>query len=138
MKIKKAVIISLLSVSIFGVSGQSTFASTSDLTGSDETEIRPYVNWTGTAYLTTSAYSNVTSSNNFFSDRPVVTSNASNIGTISVRVINSKGEQVGSAYAIAPGKSQKLDAIPWKSGTYTLQAIAIETNKSGTYVIGIN
>ncbi|TSB47837.1 hypothetical protein [Alkalicoccobacillus porphyridii] len=94
------------------------------------------VNWNGTVYLTTSAYSNVTSSNNIFNDRPAVTSDASNGGKIRVMIVNSKGAQVGGTKDISPGKSVKLEKIPWNSGTYTLKAKAL--NKSGTYRIGID
>ncbi|MDQ0658778.1 T9SS type A sorting domain-containing protein [Paenibacillus sp. W2I17] len=97
--------------------------------------IVPYVNWSGSAYLTTNAYSNVTSSNNFFNDSPTVTNDANSPGTITVRIVNSSGEQVGSTKTISAGKSANLDSIPWNSGTYTLQA---KGSKAGYYNISID
>lgn len=139
---KKLLTVSLLSLSVLGLSAQPAFASTSllndelDENYSDEIEVTPYVNWTGSAYLTTSAYSNVTSSNNIFNDSPKVTSDANNAGKIRVMIVNSKGAQVGKTKDVSPGKSVRMDQIPWNSGTYTLKAKAL--SKSGTYRIGID
>ncbi|EJQ42767.1 hypothetical protein IEQ_05146 [Bacillus cereus BAG6X1-2] len=136
---KKTIVISCLSLSILGLSSITpNNASAAELTSSESEskEIKPYVNWSGSAYLTTSAYSNVTSSNNIFNDRPTVTNYAGNKGSIKVRVVDSSGKQIGGVKEIAKGKSVKLDSIPWNSGTYTLQAKAISSN--GSYSISIN
>lgn len=132
---KKVIIASCLSLSILGVSTASNIANAEELTSSDG-EITPYVSWSGSAYLVTDVYSNVTSSNNIFPDSPTVTNNVSNAGSIKVRIVNSSGKQVGSAKEIRKGKSVVLDKIPAGSGTYTLQAKAID--KEGRYLISID
>lgn len=56
---KKLLTVSLLSLSVLGLLVQPAFASTSllndelDENYSDEIEVTPYVNWTGSAYHTT-------------------------------------------------------------------------------------
>lgn len=104
--------------------------------GEKENIVQPRVNWTGKARLSTNAYYNVTSSNNIFRDEPKVTNHAGNPGKIKVRIINSKGEQVGKAKEIDTGKSVKMDKIPALSGTYTLQAKTLD--ESGSYTITID
>lgn len=101
-----------------------------------EKAAQPRVNWTGKARLGMVVYYNVTSSNNIFRDSPKVTNHAGNPGKIRVRIINSKGEQVGAVKDIAAGKSVTMDKIPALSGTYTLQAKALE--KEGSYTITID
>ena len=98
--------------------------------------IQPRVNWTGKARLGTGNYYNVTSSNNIFRDSPKVTNHAGNPGTIKVRIINSKGKKVGRTKTIKAGKTVKMDKIPALSGTYTLQAMAVD--KAGSYTITID
>jgi len=132
---KKTIIISCLSLSIFGAMG-TTNANAAELVVNESGEIRPYISWSGNAYLTTKAYSNVTSSNNIFTDSPVVTNASGNKGTIKVKVVNEKGEQVGGVKEVAPGKSVRLDKIPFGSGTYTIKAQAVD--KEGTYLISID
>lgn len=78
----------------------------------------------------------MTSSNNIFNDSPKVTRDANNAGKIRVMIVNSKGAQVGKTKDVSPGKSVRMDQIPWNSGTYTLKAKAL--SKSGTYRIGID
>ncbi len=95
------------------------------------------VNWSGSAYISDASYTNVTSSNNLFNDRPEVTNSAGNSGTLSFRIVNYKGEIVGSAKSCAVGSSVKMDEIPFNSGTYTLQAKAA-TGKAGNYSIKID
>lgn len=102
----------------------------------ENTDIQPRVNWTGKARLGTSVYYNVTSSNNIFRDSPKVTNHSGNPGRIKVRIINSKGEQVGKAKEIKAGSSVRMDRIPALSGTYTLQAKALD--KEGSYTIYYN
>lgn len=139
VRIKKVVILLVLT-SMLSISSHSVFASRLDSSNlvneSKETEISPFVNWTGTAYVVVNYYTNVTSSNNFFDDRPTVTNHASNPGALTVRIINEKGAVVGEPKLVAPGTSVKLDTIPWNSGTYTLQARA--TSRIGTYYISID
>lgn len=96
----------------------------------------PKVNWIGTVYLEKGQWINVTGSNNIFRDRPTVTSNTLNAGTIDVRIINGSGEQVGYLKRLKPGNSVKLDTIPAFSGDYILQARALE--ESGIYTISID
>ncbi|WP_274653271.1 hypothetical protein [Paenibacillus humicola] len=124
----------VLALAIGGSAGAMA-APVENVSPSTETEIVPYVNWTGSAYITTNAYSNITSSNNFFNDSPLVTNSANSPGTITVRILDSKGAQVGSTKTIAAGKSVRLDQIPWNSGTYTLQG---KGSVSGTYYISID
>ena len=134
---KKIIIASCLSLSILGVSTAPSIANAEKLTGESESvEITPIVNWSGQAYLTTSAYSSVTSSNNVFNDRPTVTNGTGSPGPIKVKIVNADGKQVGTVKEVGKGKSVKLDTIPWNSGTYTLRAMAV--NKDGQYTISIN
>ena len=115
----------------------STPVMAAEKSGLEKTEdIRPLVNWSSTAYLTLDDYSNVTSSNNLFADSPTVTNSSSNPGPIMVRIVNSKGQIIGSPKTILTGRSVKLDEIPAFSGTYTLQAKAY--TKAGHYFISID
>lgn len=97
--------------------------------------IVPYVNWSGSAYLSKNNYTNITSSNNVFNDSPKVTNGADSPGSVTVRIVNGKGEVVGSAQTIQAGSSVRLDQIPWNSGTYTLQG---KGSVAGTYYISID
>lgn len=135
---KKFIATSLLSATFLGL----LFSNTQSVLAMEKTmapqveDIRPLVNWGSTAYLTTNAYSNVTSSNNIFNDRPLVTNSANNPGPIMVRIVNTAGQVIGSTKTILTGRSVRLDAIPAFSGTYTLQAKA--TTKTGNYFISID
>ena len=102
----------------------------------EENVIQPRVKWTGKARLGTKVYYNVTSSNNIFKDSPKVTNHAGNPGAIKVRIVNSDGKQVGATKEIAAGKTVTMDSIPAFSGTYTLQAMALD--KEGSYTITID
>jgi hypothetical protein len=136
---RKIIALSLFSATILGGSlwgGQVVSAEESVSSIEQTHSIRPLVNWSGNAYLTTSAFSNVTSSNNIFSNRPTVTNDVSNAGSIKVKIVNASGKQVGATKTIGKGKSVKLDTIPWNSGTYTLKAMAV--TKNGTYRIAID
>lgn len=138
---KKAIIISCLSLSIFGGSVGATNVNAEGLTltngqESKTTEVRPLVNWTGDAYITTTGFSNVTSSNNIFSDSPRVTNASGNAGAIEVKIVDSLGEQIGKTYTIQKGKTVQMDKIPWNTGSYTLRAKAVSGN--GSYTISIN
>lgn len=93
--------------------------------------------WTGTAYVSDVAYTNITSSNNLFSDNPKVTNGAGNDGKLSFRIVNKDGEPIGRAKDCNSGYSVTMDTIPFNSGTYTLQAKA-ESNKAGNYYITID
>lgn len=53
-----------------------------------------------------------------------------------MRIINSKGKKVGRTKTIKAGKTVKMDKIPALSGTYTLQAMAVD--KAGSYTITID
>lgn len=101
---------------------------------SSETEMKPKFYWNGTAYLNAGIYSTIVGSNNLFPDSPLVTSNANNPGTVILRVINSKGAQVGNVKRVAPGQSVRLDRIPASSGTYVIQG---QTAVSGNYTFSI-
>ena len=123
-------------VLVGGVFGTQSVFATESYSEAQNGVVEPQVNWSGNAYLTTAAYSNVTSSNNVFNDRPTVTNDSGNLGTITVKIVNSSGEQIGGTKTISKGKSVKLDSIPWNSGTYTLKAKA--SSKNGTYRISID
>ncbi|MFD1394185.1 hypothetical protein ACFQ3L_11460 [Lacticaseibacillus jixianensis] len=131
---------SLLSAALLGVSiiGQpiSTVSAATDAHQSTASVTSTMIYWNSSAHLVTSAYSNVTSSNNIFDDRPLVTNKAGNKGSIKVRVINQRGAQVGSVKTIGVGKSVRLDTIYWDSGTYNIQAKAVSA--AGTYAISID
>lgn len=126
------VVMSATSVTAFA----ATIPSQTETNVDTNKDVQPRVKWTGKARLGTGVYYNVTSSNNIFADSPKVTNHAGNPGKIRVRVINSKGEQVGSTKDIKAGSSVRLDKIPAFSGTYTLQAKALD--KSGSYTITID
>lgn len=96
-------------------------------------EIYPRISWSGSAYISR-AWTNITASNNLFNDSPKVTNNASNVGTLSIRVINGKGAQVGSVKTVGPGQTVTLDKIPAISGTYTIQGYS---GTPGTYTLSI-
>jgi len=131
--VKRTIIVSCLSLSIFGLSAvsSSVSASSTELVNEPSSmEIQPRVKWSGNAYITTTGFSNVTSSNNIFNDSPRVTNDSGNSGSILVKVVNANGYQVGKTKEIAKGKTVTLDKIPWNSGTYTLKAKAITKNAS--------
>lgn len=135
---RKFIATSLLSATVLGaffLNRSPVLAAESSATP-EVGDIQPLVNWSSTAYLTLGAYSNVTSSNNLFADRPLVTNSASNPGPIMVRVVNSKGQVIGSPKTILTGQSVRLDQIPAFSGTYTLQAQAY--TRAGYYSISID
>ena len=73
--------------------------------------------------------------NNVFPDSPTVTSDANNPGTVTLRVIDDKGKQVGSTKTVSPGKDVVLDQIPALSGTYTIQGKA---SVAGTYTFNVD
>lgn len=136
---KKAIIASCLSLSILGVAAGPNNVNAAELTsGESKTieEVSPYINWSGNAYLVTTAYTNVTSSNNVFTDAPTVTNDSGNKGAIKVKVVDEAGNQVGTVKTLEKGKSAKLSDIPWNSGTYTIKAKAVD--KEGSYRISVN
>jgi hypothetical protein len=138
---KKFIIASCLSLSVLGVSAAPNIANAEELIDGSESiettpEITPFIDWSGQAYLITTAYTNVTTSNNIFNDRPTVYNAAGNPGAIKVKVIDSNNQQVGKVKEIAKGKSAKLDTIPWSSGSYTIKAMAVD--KKGQYTINVD
>ena len=95
------------------------------------------VNWTGTAYLQSyGLWSNVTSSNNIFPDRPQVTNHTGNKGAIKVRIVDENMIQIGNAYTVSVGATVTMDRIPAFSGVYTLQATPYYD--AGYYTISID
>ena len=62
-------------------------------------------------------------------------SDANNPGTVTLRVIDDKGKQVGSTKTVSPGKDVVLDQIPALSGTYTIQWKA---SVAGTYTFNVD
>lgn len=99
-------------------------------------KITPRVAWSGTAYVEKGKWCNVTSSNNIFPDKPKVTNGSASPGKLQVRIVNEAGKIIGSVMDVEVGGSVKMDNIPALSGTYTLQANAVEL--SGTYYISID
>ena len=108
------------------VSSDTPIASTT------QDEITPRIYWSGTAELTKTTWNNITSSNNIFPDSPLITSDSSNPGTVTVRVLNGDGEQVGGTKTMRPGESARLDQIPAFSGAYTIQGF-VYSGSAGTY-----
>lgn len=137
--LKRAVIMAMICVSFASstISAMAFSEDVQDMQARQLPEIQRRVNWSGSAYISDTAYTNVTSSNNLFNDKPEVTNQAGNSGTLSFRIVNSKGEIVGSAKSCAVGSSVKMDEIPYNSGTYTLQAKA-GTGKADYYSIKID
>lgn len=102
-----------------------------------QNEVSPRINWSGTAELTKTTWNNITSSNNFFPDSPLITSDSNNPGTVTVRVLNGDGNQVGGTKTMRPGESARLDQIPAFSGTYTIQGMVF-TGVAGTYTFTVD
>lgn len=139
MKAKKVLAIMGICIAMTTTSVTAFAASIPNSTEINKEEnnvIQPRVDWTGRARLNTDVFYNVTSSNNIFRDSPKVTNHSGNPGRIKVRIINSSGKQVGKAKEIKAGSSVKMDRIPALSGTYTLQAKALD--KAGSYTITID
>lgn len=140
MKKFLSVILSLVMVSMLTV---SAFASepipATDLTATSpaQAENSPRIYWNGTAYLSTVSWNNITASNNIFPDSPLITSDSKNPGTVTVRVLNDRGEQVGGTKTMQPGESARLDQIPAFSGTYTIQGKVI-LGYGGTYTFTVD
>lgn len=99
------------------------------------TEVTPRISWSGTVYLNTSEFREVTTSNNIFSDRPLVKSHIKNPGSVVIRVYDEAGQPIGQNVRVAAGSSVRLDKIPAFSGTYTIEAMAISS--SGDYTFSI-
>lgn len=89
-----------------------------------EQTVTPRINWDGTAWLVTTGFCTITTSNNWFDDAPLVISDGNNAGDVTIRVLNEKGVQVGSEKTVPPGGSIRLDSIPFDSGTYRIQGKA--------------
>lgn len=89
-----------------------------------EQTVTPRINWDGTAWLVTTGFCTITTSDNLFDDAPLVISDGNNAGVVTIRVLNEKGVQVGSEKDVAPGDSIRLDMIPAGSGTYRIQGKA--------------
>lgn len=100
-----------------------------------EREVTPRIKWNGTAWLTTSGFCTITTSNNIFDDDPLVESDGNNAGDVTIRVLNEKGQQVGSTKTVSPGSSVRLDMIPANSGTYRIQGKA---SVEGNYAFNID
>ncbi|MGX7199873.1 hypothetical protein [Enterococcus nangangensis] len=96
------------------------------------------VSWHGTANLVSDAYNNITSSNNIFTDSPVIISDASNKATVYIMVVNESGEQLGSIKTLSPGSSVTLGPIPWDSGTYTIKGKAPSSSNEGVYTFTVD
>lgn len=125
---------------VMACSTTSAFAASTDVEIPESSQsqpviVQPRIYFNGTARLTAGKWCNVTSSNNFFADDPLVTSNANNPGAVSLRVVNANGAQIGSTKKVSPGKSVRLDEIPAFSGTYTIQAY---TEVGGVYTFVID
>ncbi|MEE4565843.1 hypothetical protein [Paenibacillus polymyxa] len=136
--VKKVALFSSASVLALAIGSSSAVMAApveNESLNKDGRVVVPYVNWSGSAYLTTGAYSNITSSNNIFNDSPTVTNSANSPGSVTFRVIDETGAQVGSTKTVAAGKSTELDSIPWNAGTYTLQG---KGSKTGYYNISID
>lgn len=114
--------------------GSAVYAAETDTPYTEE-EIEE-VNWSGQAYVPTGHYVNITSSNNIFTDTPTITNGSNNPRIIFVRIVNSAGAVVAGPLAVEPGHSVQLGPIPWNSGIYTLQAMAMEV--AGDYFITID
>lgn len=135
MKKFLSVILSLVMVSMLSVCAYAAEpVPSNDLapTSTAQEEISPRIYWNGTAQLSTGSWNNITASNNIFPDSPLITSDPKNPGTVTVRVLNDKGEQVGGTKTMQPGESARLDQIPAFSGTYTIQGKVI-LGYGGTY-----
>ncbi len=94
----------------------------------------PRINWDGTAWLGTTGYYTITTSNNWFDDAPLVISDGNNAGDVTIQVLNEQGVRVGSRKTVSPGESVRLDSIPYDSGTYRIQGKA---EVEGTYYFDI-
>lgn len=123
---------SSMSITAFAASESATPQNDTAVANED---VSPYIHWTGTAKLTTGDYSNITSSNNIFPDSPLVTSDANNPGSVTIRVVDDAGGQIGETKTVSAGSSVRLDQIPALSGTYTIQGKA---TVAGTYTFTVD
>lgn len=84
------------------------------------------------AALNTADYANITTDNNWLNVNLIVNNDASNSGSINVRILDEAGAYVGKPTAISPGGSGAF-AIPFDAGMYTIQAQALTANSE--YVV---
>lgn len=127
----------VFTLSVTAFAAEPTSTNEAPITATAQDEISPRIYWSGTAELTTTTWNNITSSNNIFPDSPLITSDANNPGTVTVRVLNGDGEQVGGTKTMRPGESARLDNIPAFSGTYTIQGYVF-SGKAGTYTFTVD
>lgn len=135
MKRVFALIVALVMVASMTTSAYAVEASTAAYKTETQQSATPRINWGGTAYLTTTGYCNITDSNNFFNDSPLVISDGNNPGDVTLRVLNESGLQVGGLKVVEPGQSVRLDSIPHDSGTYRIQGKA---TVEGSYYFDID
>lgn len=136
MKRLFAIIISLIIAVSMATSVSAEEFPTDTYDFKSEHGITPRINWDGTAWLVTTGFCTITTSNNIFNDSPLVISDGNNAGVVTLRVLNEKGEQVGDTKDVSPGKSVRLDQIPHDSGTYRIQGKAKKVE--GNYYFDID
>ncbi len=139
MSLFQKILISLLCITLAAspVTAMASADNPVDNVGEQEPIKLRRVFWSGTAYVSDTAYTNITSSNNLFDDNPKVTNSAGNAGKLSFRIVDKDGEPIGSVKVCIDGYSVTMDTVPFNSGTYTLQAKA-DSGKAGSYYITID
>ncbi|MBP3904010.1 hypothetical protein [Turicibacter sp.] len=89
--------------------------------------VKAGLSWSGSTYLTSGQWCNVISDNNFFNANVEVTNQVGSPGSITVRIVDGKGNLLVGEQTIAVGTTKRFSGIPWNSGTYIVQAKAKTT-----------
>lgn len=87
------------------------------------------------ANLGTDAFYNIAASKSMFAHSPMIVSDEENIGDVHIRVLDDRGQIVGSIKTVSPGRSVTVDEIPAFSGTCTIQGKAAKSG--GNYMFKI-
>ena len=100
----------------------------------DESYKEERIKWSATVTLKTDSFKKLTSYNNLFADRPLVTNNH-NKWAFKLEVRNKYGRVLQST-TVSPGSSVKCNTIPANSGEISFYARAMGGN--GDYTITID
>ena len=86
----------------------------------------PRINWLGSVNLLHNMWSTVFTDNNLINAIVTIKSDKGNPGLAKFRIIGGNGQLIGEVITVAPGESIKTSVIPYNSGTYKIQAIAVD------------
>lgn len=88
------------------------------------------------AYLDVDSFYNIAATSNVLSYSPIIISDEENIGDVYIRILDGKGQLLGSAITVAPGETVTIGKIPAFSGTCTVQGKAADA--AGEYIFRIS